>query len=61
MTFLNSNYILHIAILYLLFALGILYLCDKLIKNKWEWIFIRNIFGERFYSLMIKGINYTSK
>lgn len=61
MVFLNSNFILHIAILYLLFALGILYLCDKVVKNKWELMFIKNIFGERFYSLVVKGINYTSK
>ena len=61
MTFLTSNFVLHIAILYLLFALAILYLSDKVVKNKWELIFIRNIFGERFYTLLIKGLNYTSK
>jgi len=61
MTFLYSNLALHIAILYLLFALGILYLIDKVVKNKINIIFIRNIFGERFYNLFIKGINFTSK
>jgi len=61
MTFLYSNFALHIAILYLLFALGILYLMDKVVKNKINIIFIKNIFGERFYSLLIKGINFTSK
>lgn len=34
MTFLTSNFVLHIAILYLLFALAILYLCNKVIENK---------------------------
>jgi len=61
MTFLYSNFALHIAILYLLFALGILYLIDKVVKNKINIVFIKNIFGERFYSLLIKGINFTSK
>lgn len=61
MTFLASNLVLHLAILYLLFALAFLYLCNKAIKNKWEFLFIRNIFGVRFYNLFMKGLNFTSK
>jgi hypothetical protein len=33
-TFLNSNFVLYISILYLLFALAILYLFDQVVKNQ---------------------------
>ena len=59
--FLLANYILHIAVLYLLFAIAILYISDKIINNKWELLFIKKYFGIRFYNLIIKGISYTSK
>lgn len=61
MTFLYSNFALHIAIFYLLFALGVLYLSEMVVKNKINLIFIRNILGERFYSLLIKVLSFTSK
>jgi hypothetical protein len=58
---LNSNYFLHVIILYLLFNLIILLLVDLVIKYNWKLLFIKNIFGDRFYNLVIKLINYTSK
>jgi uncharacterized membrane protein YgcG len=58
---LNSNFLLHIIILYLLSNLIILLLADLAIKYNWNFLFIKNIFGGRFYNLVIKGINYISR
>lgn len=61
MDLLTSNYFLNIIILYLLFNLIILLLSDLVIKYNWKLLFIKNIFGERFYNLVMKSLNYTSK
>jgi hypothetical protein len=61
MTLLNSSFILQFCILYLLWALLILYLANKVIEKKWDLTFIKNIFGERIYSFIIKLLTYTSK
>lgn len=61
MSLLNSNLILHICILYLLVALLILYISTMVIENKWNLMFIKNIFGERFYNLLIKSLSLSGK
>lgn len=61
MDLLSSNCYLHIIILYLLFNLTLLLLSDLIIKYNWKFLFIKNIFGERFYNLVMKTINYSSK
>ena len=61
MYLLDVNYILHICILYLSIALMILYVSTMVIENKWNLIYIKNIFGERFYNLLIKSFSYPDK
>lgn len=61
MDLLNSNCYLHIIILYLLFNLTILLLSNFIIDYNWKFLFIKNIFGVRFYNLVMKTINYSSK
>lgn len=61
MSLLDANYILHICILYLPIGLMILYVSTMVVENKWNLIFIKNIFGERFYNLLIKSLSYTDK
>ena len=58
---LNANHILHICILYLSIALIILYVSTMIVENKWNLIFIKNIFGVRFYNFLIKSLSYTGK
>lgn len=61
MTLLNTNLILHICILYLPIALMILYISTMVFENKWNLTFIKNLFGERFYNLLIKSLSYSAK
>lgn len=61
MSLLNSNYLLHICILYFIWAILILYISNKVVKNDWKLIFIKNLLGERVHSLVIKSFTYTSK
>lgn len=61
MSLLNANHILHLCILYLPIALMILFISTMILENKWNLIFIRNIFGEWFYNLVIKSLSYTGK
>ena len=61
MSLLNINFILHICILYLPIAFMILYLSTMGIENKLNLIFIKNIFGEWFYNLLIKSLSYAGK
>lgn len=61
MTLLNANYILHICILSLLISLMILYISTMAIENKFYLVFIKNIFGERFHSFLIKLLSYSAK
>lgn len=61
MTLLNSNLILHFCILYLMWGLLVIYLADKVIENKWNLMFIKNIFGERIHSFVMKSFTYASK
>lgn len=61
MNLLNSNYVLHICIAYLPIAFMFLYLSTMVLEHKWNLIFIKNIFGEKFYSFFIKILTYTSK
>jgi hypothetical protein len=64
MSLLDANYTLHICILYLPIVLMILYQSSRIVGNK-EYarnlIFIKNIFGEGFYNLLIKSLSYTGK
>jgi hypothetical protein len=39
----------------------ILYVSTMVVENKWNLMFIKNIFGERFYNLLIKSLSYTGK
>lgn len=61
MSLLDANLILHICILYLPIALMTLYVSTMIVENKWNLIFIKNIFGEWFYNLLIKSLSYTGK
>lgn len=61
MSLLDANHILHICILYLSIALMILYVSTMIVENKWNLIFIKNIFGQWFYNLFIKSLSYTGK
>nr|YP_009307006.1 orf242 [Tolypocladium ophioglossoides]AOR52827.1 orf242 [Tolypocladium ophioglossoides] len=61
MSLLSANHILHVCILYLPIALMILYISTMIFENKWNLIFIKNIFGEWFYNLFIKSLSYTGK
>lgn len=61
MSLLNANHILHLCILYLPIALMILYVSTMIVENKWNLIFIKNIFGEWFFNLVIKSLSYTGK
>ena len=61
LTFLNSYFILECCILYLLLSLMIFYLSNMALENKLNLIFIKNIFGERFYNLLIKSLSYAGK
>ena len=58
---LNSNLILSTCILYLLLGLAILYISTKVANKNWSLTFIKNIFGKRFHSLLIKFLSFTSK
>jgi hypothetical protein len=56
----NINYIFNICILYLLIVLAILFISSYVIENKLNLIFIKNIFGTRFHSFLMKLLKYTS-
>ena len=61
MLLLNLNFIFQCTILYLLWAMLILYIADKVVEKKWNLTIIKNIFGERVHSLVIKWFSYASK
>lgn len=61
MVLLNSSFILQFCILYLIWALLIIYIANKVVENKWNLTFIKNIFGERIHYFVIKSFTYTSK
>ena len=61
MSLLDANHIVHICMIYLSLALMTLYVSNKVIESKWNLIFLKNIFGERFYSVVIKGLKYSGK
>nr|YP_010564231.1 hypothetical protein OYW92_mgp09 [Epichloe bromicola]UYX62215.1 hypothetical protein [Epichloe bromicola] len=61
MSLLEANNILHICILYLPTSLMILYLSTMIVENQWNLIWIKNIFGNWFYNLIIKFLSYTGK
>ena len=61
MTLLNSLFMLHICILYFLWALLIIYISNKVVEKKWNLTFIENIFGKKVHSFVIKSLSYTSK
>ena len=61
MTFLYVNYICHLYLLYIFIAIIILYTSTKVLEKKLNLIFIKNIFGEKFYNLFIKSLTYSSK
>lgn len=61
MVLLDANYILHLCIIYLSFALAILYFSHLLVENKWNLLFIKNTFGEWFYNLLIKSLRNLGK
>lgn len=58
---LDANIILHICILYLLIALALLYISNNFANNKLKTDFLKNIFGVRFYNIVVKLLNYTNK
>jgi general stress protein CsbA len=39
----------------------VLYISTMIVENKWNLIFIKNIFGDWFYNLLIKCLSYTGK
>jgi hypothetical protein len=57
----NINFILNICILYLLIALAILVVSNYAVENKLSLTFIKNIFGSRFHSFIVKLLTITSK
>jgi hypothetical protein len=57
----NINLILSICILYLLIVLAILFISSFVIENKLSLTFIKNIFGTRFHSFIMKILEYTTK
>nr|YP_009364334.1 hypothetical protein [Ophiocordyceps sinensis]ARF03400.1 hypothetical protein [Ophiocordyceps sinensis]QDH07248.1 hypothetical protein [Ophiocordyceps sinensis] len=61
MSFLNANYLLHVYVLYFIWAILILYISNKVVKNDWKLIYIKNMFGERIHSFVTKSFTYTSK
>ena len=50
-----------IGILYLILSLMIFYLSNMAFENKLNLIFIKNIFGEKIHSLVIKYSTYINK
>jgi len=61
MNILNINYLLHVLIIYLIFCLLIIILSNKVIKNNWELIIIKNILGEKIQKIILKGLKYSGK
>lgn len=61
MDLLNTNLMLNISMLSLLIGLAVLYISNKVANKKWNLTFIKKIFGERFHSLFVKLITFTSK
>ena len=61
LSLLNANYTLHICITYLILILLILYTADKVVNKKWNLLYIKNIFGESFYNLIIKWFSFAGK
>ena len=56
----NINFIFNICILYLLIVLAILFISSNIAENKLSLTFIKNIFGTRFHSFIMKLLKYTS-
>lgn len=61
MALLNSTFILQFCILYLLGALLVIYIANRVVENKLNFTFIKNIFGERIYYLVLKSLTYANK
>ena len=61
MSLLDANHILHTCTLYLSVALMILYVTTMVVEKNLNLIFIKNIFGEGFYNLLIKSLSFTAK
>jgi hypothetical protein len=61
MKFLYSNLLFSICIFYALDLLIVLYINTKIINNKWDLSFIKNIFGESFYKYFMKALSFGSK
>jgi hypothetical protein len=61
MRILNSNYLLHIVVLYLIFILLILLGYNKVIENNLELIYIKNILGEKVQKYLLYYIKFTGK
>ena len=61
MALLNSDFILQFCILYLGWALLVIYIANRVVENKWDLTFIKNIFGVKVHSFVIKSLTYTSK
>lgn len=59
--FLFVNLGFNSCILILLYGLFYLYINSKIINEKWDLLFIKNIFGERFYYYFMKIYTYGSK
>ena len=60
MVLLNSNFVLHIIILYLLFNLVILLSSRLIIQGSLKLAFVKNIFGDHIHKLVVKAIDYIS-
>jgi hypothetical protein len=59
--FLYTNLGLSVCIFYSLDLLIALYINTKIVSNKWEFTYIKSIFGERYHKYFMKGLTFTSK
>lgn len=61
MKLLYANIVASGCIFYGLYLLIALFINTKIINNKWEFAFIKRIFGSRYHRYFIKALTYTSK
>jgi hypothetical protein len=61
MKLLYANLGITVCILYGLILLIALYINTKIINSKWEFTFIKNIFGLRYHKYFMKALTFTSK
>lgn len=61
MKLLYGNLGITICIFYGLILLIALFINTKIIKSKWEFTFIKNIFGSRYHRYFMKVLTFTSK